>query len=165
MNPVSQTINPQVYVLSIHDEEPDRPILAVDLKHILAALHTAAEDWAFWVNALDATGVGAERLRSRIAAASGPGAWLSSEELRACADAMDQTIDGVVLAFPKDTVPTSVNAEDVDIGSFPRSRAVCAIVAVDSSYFEVYAKDGAVAERIRSTFHRVVEHDPTDYFG
>lgn len=155
MNPVSQTINPQVYVLSIHDEEPDRPVLAVDLKHILAALHTAAEDWAFWVNALDATGVGAERLRSRIAAASGPGAWLSSEELRACADGIDQTIDGVVLAFPKDTVPTSVNAEDVDIGSFLRSRAVCAIVAVDSSYFEVYANPSTPVRQSRSLASRL----------
>lgn len=162
---MSQPINPQVYVLSIHDEESDRPVLAVDLKHILAALRTVAGDWMFWINGLDATGTGAELLRSRIAAASGRGIWLSLDELQACADAIEQTIEGVVLAFPKDTAPTTVSAEDLEVSSFPRSRAVCAIIAVDSSYFEVYAKDGAVVEHIRSTFHSVVEHDPIDYFG
>jgi hypothetical protein len=165
MNPVSPTNNPQLYVLSIHDEEPDRPVLAVDLKHILAALGTLAGDWRFWVNGLDAMGAGAELLRSRIAAASGQGVWLSLDELQACADAIDQTIDGFVLAFPKDTAPTTVSTEDLEVSSFPRSRAVCAIVAVDSSYLEVYVKDSVVAERIRNTFHSVVEHNPLDYFA
>lgn len=165
MNPVSPTTNPQLYVLSIHDEEQDRPVLAVDLKHILAALRTLAGDWRFWVNGLDATGTGAERLRSRMTAASGQGAWLSPDELQGCADSIDQTIEGVVLAFPKHTAPTTLSAEDLEVSSFPRSRAVCAIVAVDSSYFEIYAKDSAVAERIRNTFHSVVEHNPLDYFA
>ena len=162
---MSPTNHPQLYVLSIHDEEPDRPVLAVDLKHILAALRTLAGDWRFWVNGLDAMGAGAALLRSRIAAASGQCVWLSLDELQACADAIDQTIEGVVLAFPKNSSPTTVSAEYLEVSSFPRSRAVCAIIAVDSSYFEVYAKDSAVAERIRNTFHSVVEHNPLDFFA
>ena len=156
--------SPEVYVLSIHDEEPDRPVLAVDLRHILAALHPLAGDWRFWVGGLDATGTGAERLRAQIAAASGQGAWLGPDELQACADAINQTIDGVILAFPKGTTPEALSAEDVEVSSFPSSRAVCAIIAIDSSYFEVYAKDRAVAERVRSACRQVVEHSPLDYF-
>lgn len=157
--------DPQVYVVSVHDEEPERPVLAVDLKHILAALRPVAGDWHFCVVNLEATGAGAEPLHSQIEAASGRGAWFGFDEMQGRADAIEQTIEGVILAFAGSTTPETVNAQELELGSFPSSRAVCAIVAIDSSYFEVYAKNSAVVERIRQSFTRVISRDTQDYFS
>lgn len=107
--------DPHVHVVSIHDEEPDRPVLAVDLRHILAALRPVAVDWHFCVVMLEATGAGAEPLQSQIEAASGRGAWFGFDEMQGRADAVDQTIEGVVFAFARSTIPKTVHAQELEL--------------------------------------------------
>ena len=155
---------PELYILSIHDEAAERPVLAVDLQHILAALAPFMPEWVFCVVDLDAVGTGAAVLCAEVAAAAGHGIWFGAGELGARVADLDQTIDGTVLAFPKDTDIHAVSPGELELSHFPGSRAVAAIVAVDSSYFEVYTKQSRVAEQLRCAFRDVRQHDPADYF-
>jgi hypothetical protein len=154
----------ELYIVSIHDEEAERPVLAIDLQHIVAALAPFCQEWIFCVVDLDAVGPGASGLCAEVDAAGGHGVWLSSVELGARVAGLEQTIDGTVLAFPKDTDVPAVSLTELELNRFPSSRAVAAIVAVDGSYFEVYAKQSRVAELLRCTFRDVRQHDPADYF-
>lgn len=157
-------MDPQVYIVSIHDEEPDRRVLAVDLRHILAALESFARHWIFCVTKLDAIGSGVEPLMQQVES-SPRGVWLSYAEMVSWAGRIEQTLDGTVVAFPGGTSVEGVEQSELIPGSFPASRALCVIEAVDSSYFEVYAKDRAVKETLHHLFSHVIERDPAEYFG
>lgn len=157
-------MDPQVYIVSIHDEEPDRRVLAVDLRHILAALESFARHWIFCVTKLDAIGSGVETLMRQVESRA-RGVWLSYAEMVSWAGRIEQTIDGTVVAFPEGTALEGVEESELSPGSFPTSRALCVIEAVDSSYFEVYAKDYVVIEALRRSFSHVAVRDPAEYFG
>jgi hypothetical protein len=57
-----------------------------------------------------------------------------------------------------------VTVEDVNLGLFPTSKAELAIVAVDSSFFEIYAKDPQLVTALQHHFKEVRLQDPASYF-
>lgn len=141
-----------VHIFSIHDR--NGPVLGFDLRDVLRALGPLLPGSDWFVEIEEATGDVAE-VR--------PGRWLSSAELLDLADGLAQTRDGVAVAFPT-SVGRRAGAEDLSLEAFPVSRAELAIAAVDSSWFEVYAKDPAVANLLRHRFTDVREEDARDYF-
>ncbi len=68
------------------------------------------------------------------------------------------------MAFPKGTDIADRESTGFNLGAFPTSAAQLAISAIDSSYFDVYAKDPAVAELLRRRFADVREEDADAYF-
>ncbi|HET8670696.1 MAG TPA: hypothetical protein VFM05_08750 [Candidatus Saccharimonadales bacterium] len=67
--------------------------------------------------------------------------------------------------FIKSTNESTLTAKDLNLAFFPENEIHLAIVAVDSTYFEVYAKDQSVVANINDRFTTVMLHDPIDYFG
>jgi len=74
-----------------------------------------------------------------------------------------QTVAGAFLAFPRGLNMKSIAADDLNLRAFPSSRAELAIVAVDGSFFEVFAKDPELLTPLRK-FPDVREENPAAYF-
>lgn len=147
-----------VQVHSIHDRNGG--LLAFDLKDILEALEPLLHRWTWHVGNM-------ETVSNAVPIAEPEGQWLSSRELTDFANAIAQTIDGTFIAYPKEHGTRGVSEvgdlDELEI-AFPTSLAELMIVAVDSSYFEVYAKDPKVTELLRRRFTDVREKDPNVYF-
>jgi hypothetical protein len=144
-----------ICIFSIHDR--DGPVLAFDLKHILQALGPLLDGWIWYVDGLDTVG-------GNSWPACPNGSWVSSGELTRLASEITQTIDGTFIAFPAELGMRNTSTADLSESAFPTSRAKLMILAVDSSFFEVYAKDPAVIELIRPRFMDVREVDPKVWF-
>lgn len=142
--------------------DPSRP-LAMDLKHILAALDGAPAAWVWCVRGVDVLGEGAEAFCEAVEAAGPGGLWVESDDLLSIAAGIYQTIEGTFLAFPEGTEPGMIPASDLDLASFPTSPAVLAIVAVDGSWFDVYVKDPDLATRIEALPGTTAD-DPRRFF-
>lgn len=148
----------QVRIVSIHDRVG--LALAFDLKDILHPLSPKIDKFRWWVNIVDC--VPAESCQK---VAHEQGTWLSSKELTSCVSAIDQTIDAVLLGFPADVDPREVSCEELELGSFPHSRAELAIVAVDSSFFEVYCKRSDIIGLLKKRFKDVREERAESHFS
>jgi len=152
-----------VLVLSIHDHQ--NSVLAFDLKEVLQALGKYSEKWTWCITRLECIGrEDSETMCQAVETAGASGIWASWQELVKLADKIDQTIEGELLAFPADIDKRTIAAADLDLGVFPTSKAELAIVVVDSSYFEIYAKDPGIAATIRGHFQEVYVQDPSKYF-
>jgi hypothetical protein len=130
--------------LEIHDMHPDRYFLAVDLRHVLAALKVRAAnaDWEvgavttydealFWA-------VGDENAVQKLEALAASGERISGRTLEVLANKVHQVIWGEFRAFDH------------------AGRSPWVIVrAVDSTLYEVDSKDPTVAEDIQSAFTEV----------
>jgi len=152
-----------VQVFSIHDHQES--LLAFDLKDVLQALNGQFALAAWCITVLEC--VGGERCEEACQAvekSEGAGVWLSWDELVKLANQIDQTIEGEFLAFPREIEKASVTGQDLDLGHFPTSKAELAILAVDSSYFEVYAKNPEVLAALRHCFRDVRLEDPSPFF-
>jgi len=154
-----------VHILSIHDESPDRKVLAIDLKEILAALGDAVDRHRFCILDIEATGDGAAGLYERLSAAPGGKLWVSAEELRGLAARLTQTIDAQIAGYPTEQLSVTLLPEDMRLAAFPQNRMGIVIAAVDSTYFEVYLKDAALADRVAAAFRQVKRADPAVYFS
>jgi hypothetical protein len=152
-----------VQVVSIHDASPNGQVLSVDLVDILAALGDVVDDLKWCVLAIEAVGPGAAAIHGNLDSAQGR-LWVSGTELRAMAAQITQTIDGVVVAFPLGLEPETLSDADLDLAQFPSNRMVLAISAVDSSYFEVFAKDRSWTDRLVAAFRDVRKEDAAAYF-
>jgi hypothetical protein len=150
-----------VSIVSIHPD-PARP-LALDLKDLLIALKPDWNQWIWCVRNLDWLGADSELVCRDVEAAGPAGLWLTSEELYSHASGVYQTIEGDFLAFPREVDPIAVNGAELDLGAFPVSRAELAIVAVDGSFFDAYAKDSEVLAVLRQ-FGSVRDENPSLYF-
>ena len=142
-----------VYVVSVHDRSTKGNYLAFDLREVLAALGNDVLHWRWWVTGLDA--LGDQELQSFCNAVESQGrngVWLAAEELLLLAKKIDQTIDGEFFAFTKEVVPSELTSEDLNWGRFPENKMQLGILAVDSSYFEVFAKHEWVMTAVRSAF-------------
>ncbi len=139
-----------VQIHSIHDRNGG--LLAFDLKDILEALKPLLHRWTWHVGNL-------ETVSNAVPITEPEGKWLSSRELTAFANAIAQTIDGTFIAYPKEHRTRGASVGDLDELeiAFPTSLAELMIVATDSSYFEVYAKDPKVTELLRRRFKDVRE--------
>ncbi len=152
-----------IQVLSIHDHKAS--LLAFDLKDLLQALNRHFAQSAWCITLLECVGGEAcEEACRTVENSGGAGLWLSGQELVSLANRIDQTIEGEFLAFPGDIDRATVTEQDLDLGHFPNSKAELAIVAVDSSYFEVYARAPDVLATLRQHFQDVRVQDPGSYF-
>jgi hypothetical protein len=152
-----------VQVVSIHDRQGS--ILAVDLKQVLQALQPHLGHWTWCVTVLDCLGGDYSQAVCKAVEDAGPsGVWLSSQELSRLAEDIRQTIEGEWIALPSSLHREAITAEDLDLGFFPTSRAELALVVVDSSFVEVYAKDPEVITSLRRHFRDVRAQDPALYF-
>lgn len=141
-----------------------RPEPAFDFRDILSSFAPRAQRCVWSVRNLDWLGENAEEFCKRVDAAGQRGLWLSTSALQEAARDVYQTIEGVFLAFPADTIPDQVNAAELDLGAFPTSRACLAVVAIDGGLFEVYAKDPALLAALRK-LEAAREEDPALYFS
>jgi hypothetical protein len=132
----------ELNVISIHPD-PSHP-LGTDLRHILSALEGKLEEWVWCVKNLDWLGNGAEAFCEAVEAAGSGGLWIDSRDLLAVVSGIYQTIEGEFIAFPRSIDRHMVDTTDLDLSSFPASKSVIAIVAVDGCYFDVYSKDPEV---------------------
>jgi hypothetical protein len=162
---VSATPGSPVYVLSIHVHAPNHT-LSFDVKDILDALGERAMRWQWCVfYDLEAYGLG-EKLASILdtteSIRSG-GIWLSASEFVQLAREIHQTVDGEFQAFLSEISALDIPVEELD-APFPKSRGQLSIRAVDSTWFEVYAKHREDVERIQAHFSEVRIEDPSQYF-
>lgn len=125
--------------LRIRDMQPDRNVLAVDLRHVLAALGGRARAGLWRVRDVWAIGDTWAELEALTEAEP-----VTGERLWALAEGAFQVIDGVFSGF--------------DHGA---AEPWAIVEAVDSSFYVVHSVDEAVLDAIRAVFHDVAPHpDP-----
>ncbi|MGE0399250.1 MAG: hypothetical protein AB7T06_21240 [Kofleriaceae bacterium] len=149
------------YVLAIRDAN-DR-VLTVDVAPILDAIGDLSA-WRFAILDFDGTGEINEVYDELRAKASGGPVWVPGSELRELATKIQQTIDAQIAAYPADLDREALTPADLDVARFPANRMSFVIAAVDSTVFEVYAKDEALLDRIAARFRDTRREDPTNYF-
>ena len=76
----------------------------------------------------------------------------------------DRDVSDVRGAFPKTIDRRELEPGDLDLSSFPASKAVIAIVAVDGCYFDVYSKDFEATKRLHESFPDATAENPDLYF-
>jgi hypothetical protein len=122
----------------------------LDLKDVLAALQPRLNDWVWCVRGLDwLGGERAEALCRQVEIARPGGLWLPSDELLSITQNVWQTIDGQFYAFPRTLNLRDFDTRDLHPATFPTTSAELAILAIDGSLFEVFAKDPHDLERVR----------------
>jgi hypothetical protein len=152
-----------IHIISIHDADDD--FLGFDLPDVLQALADRTAEWSWYVTEFDAIGGGGcKQLCAAVQTAAGSGVWLSSAEMVRMAADIRQTIDATLFAFPRNTAPAAVDLRTV-VESFPESMAELGIRAIDSTLFEVYAKEPEVVALLKQRFRDVRDEDPRLYFG
>jgi hypothetical protein len=139
-----------VWVVAIKDRTPEG-LLAFDLSDILECLAPRIESCE-WI-AFDVDFVG----ESFVA----EGELLTTRTLLDRSRSIEQTIDGKFLAYHERPVVAKARQ---DYSHFPESKAVLAVVALDSSYFEVCTKDSENIRLLKSRFSEVADEDPNRYF-
>jgi hypothetical protein len=152
----------ELAVVSIH---PDRSNpLGLDLKHILSALEKTREDCVWCVKNLDWLGENGESLCEAVEAAGPEGMWIDSKDLARTVSGIYQTIEGEFLAFPASINRQDIGALELELSSFPGSRAIVAVVAVDGCYFDVYSKDPETTRLLHAKFPDAKDENPDRYF-
>jgi hypothetical protein len=143
-------------LLSLHDHGPTLA-LSFDLRDILAALGERALRWQWCVlSDFEAygSGEGLAATTEAIWSARPGGIWLSASAFARLAHDIEQTIDGEFQAFPSDLAASTIPRDELH-APFPQSRADLVIRAVDSTCFEVYAKQREDVECITAHFSEV----------
>ncbi len=140
------TLSPMT-IFEIHDMRADRYVLAVDLRHVLAALNerAASSEWeAGAVTADDENlwAVGDDGAVRELEALAASGERLSGATLTALANRIDQVIWGEFRAFDR-----------------AASSPWVVVRAIDSTFYEIESDDPFVAEAIRSAFNDVRVRD------
>jgi hypothetical protein len=143
-------------VLSIRDRSPTGA-LSFDLRDVLAVLGERALAWQ-WCVLYDfeayGPGEGLVAMTNAIWRARPGGIWLSASDFARLAQDIDQTIDGEFQAFPSGLEVSTIPVDELH-APFLQSRAELVIRAVDSTRFEVHAKDLEDVERIQARFSDV----------
>jgi hypothetical protein len=152
----------ELTILSLRPDPSDP--LGLDLKHVLSAFGREIADWVWCVKDLDWLGENAESLCQAVEAAGPGGVWVDSQDLHREANGIYQTIEGEFIAFSRSIDRQGLGPFDLSLSSFPESRAVIAIVAVDGCYFDVYSKDPETTRRLRERFPTARVEDPKLYF-
>jgi hypothetical protein len=152
----------EVTVLSLRPDPTDP--LGLDLKHILSAFARKLVDWVWCVKNLDWLGENGEPFCQAVEAA-GPGRfWIVSQDLVNEVNGIYQTIEGEFMSFPKSMDRRDLGPLDLGLSSFPASRAVVAIVAVDGCYFDIYSKDSEATSMVHERLLDVTVENPELYF-
>jgi hypothetical protein len=126
----------------IDDMRSDVQVLAVDLRHVLAALGDRARNSEWRVRDVWATDTDGDTRSAAVLASLNGSQIVSGDRLRELAEDVIQVVDGVFSGFEHGaTEPWAV------------------IEAVDSSYYLVRSDDPSVLDIIRRTFHRVSDYE------
>jgi hypothetical protein len=152
----------ELSVISIYPDSA-RP-LDLDLRHILAAVGNRLETWVWCIRDLDWLGADGETLCREVEGAGPEGLWLDSTDLLHRAQGISQTIEGSFLAFPRSLDRRTIDAGDLDLASFPSSKAAFAIEAIDGCYFDVYSKDSVVTRDLLERFPNARSESTDHYF-
>ena len=152
----------ELTVLSLRPDPTDP--LGLDLKHILSAFGSKLADWVWRVKNLDWLGNDGEPLCQAVEAAGPGGYWIDSRELVKEVNGIYQTIEGEFTAFPKSMDRANLGPLDLELSSFPESRAVVAIVAVDGCYFDIYSKNPDATNMVHERFPEATVENPEVYF-
>lgn len=139
-----------VWVLAIHDRA-EQGFLAFDLRDILECLRPTIESFQWTAFDVECAG------ESFVA----EGELLTTAALLERSKKTVQTIEGKFLAYDRSPDLAMVRW---DYSHFPISHAVLCIVAVDSSYFEVYTKSSDHVRLLKRRFMDVREGNPSEYF-
>jgi hypothetical protein len=126
-----------VPAVRIHDLQPDRRVLAVDLRHVISVLGDRALSSVWRVRDVWATGEATNELEALDESAA-----ISGRDLLALSQRVVQIIDGVFSAFDSDS---------------PSSWVV--VEACDSSFYAVHSDEDSVLAAVRNHFHRVEPHE------
>ena len=147
---MNQNHSNKVWILSIHDSTP-QGYLAFDVSDIIKCIYDIVINCHWIIFDLDCTGEPMEE-----------GIHINTHDLMLRSRNLVQTIEGKFLAY-SDFCP-DVSEIRRDYSYFPESQAKLAIVAVDSSFFEVYCKDLEVVQHLKERFKNVAEEDACKYF-
>jgi len=121
----------------VNDTEPERKVLAVDLRHVLSALGSRALGSEWRVREVWAEGDAKPELE-----AFDGSELITGLRLAALAQNVTQIIDGEFSAFESgQTTPWVV------------------VEALDSTYYTVRSDDASILARIRSAFHDVTDYE------
>jgi hypothetical protein len=144
--------SPGFSVVSIHDMTP-KGFLSFDLVQIVEALRNEVQNYFWIVEDIECT--------DRMPAT---GVVLSFQELVDLVNKVGQTINATILGYASMDHATQEQRAGTRLRDFPKSLTRVAILAVDSSYFEVFSKDSRITDLIRRAFHDVRVEDPKAYF-
>jgi hypothetical protein len=155
-----------IWVVTIHDKEPERQLLAFDTKEVLLCLGSSIHNFVWIIADLDCTGGEAQSLCDAVEESrrSGTALVVSWNELIAASQKFDQTLDGTILGIPQNADIAKLSTVISDFSLFPRSPVALVIRAVDSSYFEVITKNYHHVELLKKCFRDVREEDSNSYF-
>lgn len=149
---VQTGLTSSIKVLSIHDtDEPG--CLSFDLVDILQAIEVSVQQYVWLVAEIECTGAS---VPTRTV--------ISFEQLIQHARHIGQMINGAIVGWPANAILGGDFDLMTQIRHFPGSQAMIAIVAVDSSFFEIVSKDQFIVKQIENAFHDVRTEDPTHYF-
>ena len=121
----------------IKDLEPDRRVLAVDLRHVLSALGSRALASEWRVREVWAEGNAKPQLETFDGSE-----LIAGQRLATLADGVSQIIDGEFSAFERG-----------------QSEPWVVVEAVDSTYYAVRSDDSSVLAQVRSAFHDVIDYE------
>jgi hypothetical protein len=137
----------------------------LDLKEIVDALWPAISTLEFSITDLDAQGDDdIQRVCDLVDEKQPSGHWVTAEGLREIVSKISQTMDAEILAYEPGTSPGTLEADDSNLAAIPSNKIVLAITAVDSSFFEVYARSKAIDDRLKERFADARSMNPQDYF-
>jgi hypothetical protein len=139
-----------VWVLAIHDRA-QQGFLAFDTHDILECLFPTIESCQWIAFDLDFTD------EPHVA----EGELLSTGALLERLKKTVQTVEGKFLAYNERPDPAKARW---DYAHFPESHTVLGVVAVDSSYFEVYTKNIDHIRLLKARFLDVREENPAQFF-
>jgi len=142
----------KIKVVSIHDKS-SAGYLSFDLLQILEAIGDLVRGYVWLVIDMDCVG-------PPIA----PKTVFTFDQFITLARQVDQTIDATIVGLPAAYLASTDLQSLGRIRDFPKEPARIAILAVDSSYFDVITKDPSIADRIRTVFLDVRDQDPRNYF-
>ena len=121
----------------INDLQPDRRVLAVDLRHVISVLGGRALSSLWRVRDVWATGEATEELETLDEDTA-----ISGHQLLGLSQRVVQIIDGVFSAFESDSATPWVVVE-----------------ARDSSFYAVHSDEDSVLAAVSRSFHSVVPHE------
>jgi hypothetical protein len=148
-------------VLSISDKRPNGG-LNFDLKDVLGVLGPAIQEYWWLVTEFDCFGPGYD-LALKVNATNGSGLVLSGTELMEVAEHMRQTLDATLLAIPTRLATSEDSVRRLTSADVTFADVPIAIMAIDTSFYEVFTRREGDEERLRSRFRDVREGDPSFY--
>jgi len=163
----NESANASIWVVSIHDRDPQGYRLSFDMKEVLGCLAASIRDYTWVMTDLDCTGENAQSLCEAVEKSRkrNEALLLSWNEFLSACQNFGQTLDATVIGIPQEKV-TAKGLEDIkDLSRFPRDSAELVIRVIDSSFFEVITKNYDHVEALKDCFKDVRAEEPANFFA